>query len=57
MANEEFEKLESEMKEAFHRYNKGLPRLAKRAKSRSKLYLHEPKALWGDLRRFWGCVK
>ena len=57
MANEEFEKLESEMKEAFHRYNKGLPRLAKRARSRSKLYLHEPKALWGDLRRFWGWVK
>lgn len=57
MANEEFEKLESEMKEAFHRYNRDLSRLAKRAKSRSKLYLHEPKALWGDLRRFWGWVK
>lgn len=57
MDNEEFEKLEFEMKEAFHKYNMGFSKLAKRAKSRSKLYLHEPKALWGDLKKCWGLVR
>ena len=57
MDNEEFEKLELEMKTAFHKYNMGFSRLAKRAMSRSKLYLHEPKALLGDLKKFCGLVR
>jgi radical SAM superfamily enzyme YgiQ (UPF0313 family) len=55
MSNEELEELESEMKRAFHRYNKGFVRLAKRAKSRNKLYLHDPRMLWGDIKKlcYW----
>lgn len=51
MYNEEFEKLEAEMKGEFHKYNKGLARLIKRVKSRSKLYLNKPKAFWADLKK------
>jgi anaerobic magnesium-protoporphyrin IX monomethyl ester cyclase len=51
MSNEEFEKLESEIKEAFHRYNKGLKRLAKRAISRRNIYINAPKMLWGDFKK------
>ncbi|MBU1367692.1 MAG: radical SAM protein, partial [Candidatus Omnitrophica bacterium] len=57
MDNREFERLELEMKKAFHKYNMGFSRLAKRAKARSNLYLHEPRILWSDLRKFWGWVK
>lgn len=53
MGNEELEKLESEMKGAFHKYNMGFVRLAKRAKSRSKLYLHEPRMFCGDRHSHW----
>ena len=52
MSNEEFEQLEVEMKKAFHKYNRGLPRLTKRARSRSKLYLHEPGILLSDFKKF-----
>lgn len=52
MSNEELEKLEFEMKRAFHKYNMGFVRLARRAKSRSKLYLHEPRMFWGDIKKF-----
>lgn len=52
MANEEFEKLESGMKEAFHRYNKGLSRLAKRAISRTNIYINDPKMLWDDFKKY-----
>lgn len=57
MGNEELEKLESEMKRAFHKYNMGFVRLVKRAKSRSKLYLHEPKMFWGDIKKFWSWLR
>lgn len=55
MSNKELEKLESEMKKAFHKYNRGFVRLAKRAKSRNKLYLHDPRMLWGDVKKlcYW----
>ena len=56
MDNKEFEELEFEIKKAFHKYNKGFTRLLSRARSRSKLYLYEPKILWDDLRKFWGWV-
>ncbi len=51
---EEFEKLEYEIKEAFHKYNKGFSRLLRRAMSRNRLYLNDPGILWDDLRKFWG---
>lgn len=57
MGNEEFEKLESEMKRAFHKYNMGFTRLAKRAKSRSKLYLHEPRMFCSDIKKFWSWLR
>ncbi len=57
MGNKEFGKLESEMKRAFHKYNMGFIRLAKRAKSRSKLYLHEPRMFCGDIKKFWSWLR
>lgn len=56
MSGEEFEKLEFEMKEAFYKYNRGLLRLAKRANSRSKLYLQTPKTLVDDFKKFLSWV-
>ena len=52
MSNEEFERLEYEIKDAFHKYNKGVIRLLKRAKSRSNLYMSSPQMLWNDFKRF-----
>lgn len=52
MNNEEFEKLEFEMKKAFHKYNMGFSRLARRAISRSNIYLNEPKMLLNDFKKF-----
>ncbi len=52
MSDEEFQKLEEDIKEAFHRYNMGLPRLIKRVRARSKIYLREPKTLFGDIKKF-----
>jgi len=57
MSSEEFEHLESQMKRAFHRYNMGLGRLAKRAASRSKVYLHKPGIFFGDVIRFWNWLR
>jgi len=52
MGNGEFEKIEEELKEKFHKYNAGIPRLAKRAKARGSLYAREPKILWSDFKKF-----
>src|SRR3989338_924891 len=52
ISNEEFVKIEREMKNFFHNYNKGLPRLLKRVKSRSSLYRHSPKTLFEDFKKF-----
>jgi hypothetical protein len=49
---EAFEQLESEMKAAFHAYNKGLPRLLKRAISRFGLYRSQPAVLLDDVRKY-----
>jgi radical SAM superfamily enzyme YgiQ (UPF0313 family) len=51
MSNEEFKKLEFEMKNGFHKYNMGPLKLAKKAIARSKLYLYEPKVFLGDIKR------
>ena len=49
---EAFERVESEMKAGFHAYNKGLPRLLKRAKSRLGLYRSQPAVLLDDIRKY-----
>jgi radical SAM superfamily enzyme YgiQ (UPF0313 family) len=51
MDNKEFERLELKMKKAIHKYNMGFSRLAKRAKARSNLYLHEPRMLRSDIKK------
>ncbi len=56
MDNEAFERLEHEMKEAFHRYNRGFPRLWRRALSRNRIYLSDPRILLSDLRKFWSWI-
>lgn len=57
MEQEDFLKLEGEIKEAFHEYNKGIMRICERAKARSRIYLHNPKILLGDFQKFLGWVK
>lgn len=57
MGKEDFDLLEFEIKKAFHRYNAGFSRLAKRVKARGGLYLHQPGALVNDFRRFLAWVK
>lgn len=52
MDSEEFSRLEQEMKEAFHKYNRGVPRLVKRVKSRSRLYINQPMTLLDDIKKF-----
>ena len=52
MSREEFERLEYEIKEVFHKYNMGFPRLFKRVKSRNKLYISNPKVLFDDFKKF-----
>lgn len=52
MSDEEFRQIEQLMKDSFHKYNRGVTRIFKRAHARSALYLKEPKALLGDFKRF-----
>ena len=52
MSDEEFIKLEDEMKMEFHRYNMGLSRLIRKAISRSSIYMNDPKTLFDDFRKF-----
>ena len=52
LSNEEFKEIEDEIKEAFHKYNMGISRLVKRLRSRSRLYLREPKTILSDFRKF-----
>lgn len=56
MSNNEFEKLETEMKGAFHKHNMGFSKIAKRAISRSNIYINEPKMLWTDFKKFLSWV-
>jgi len=57
MSSEEFERLEAEMKEAFHRHNTGFSKIAKRVISRKDMYLSEPEMLWNDFKKFLSWVK
>jgi radical SAM superfamily enzyme YgiQ (UPF0313 family) len=52
----EFRQLEKELKDAFHSYNMGLPRLFRRAWARKGVYLKDPKILLGDIGKFLGWV-
>jgi radical SAM superfamily enzyme YgiQ (UPF0313 family) len=52
MSDEEFKEIESEIKESFHKYNMAVPRLVKRLKSRSRLYMRDPKSIWSDFKKF-----
>ena len=52
MPEDEFEQLEFQMKRAFHRYNRRISKLAKRAVARSRVYLHEPSIFFGDIKKF-----
>ncbi|MBN1804551.1 MAG: radical SAM protein [Sedimentisphaerales bacterium] len=56
MTNNEFEQLETEMKNKFHKYNMGFSKLLKRARSRSRIYISEPKALCSDFKKFLSWV-
>jgi anaerobic magnesium-protoporphyrin IX monomethyl ester cyclase len=51
MSNARFEQLESEIKQQFDKYNKGFIRIAKRARSRSNLYLHNPFVIFNDMKK------
>jgi radical SAM superfamily enzyme YgiQ (UPF0313 family) len=57
MDNEEFENIRYEITEAVHKYNRGIRRLAKKAKSRFKIYLNEPNMLWTDSRKFYSWIR
>lgn len=52
MDQEAFQAVELEIKAKCHRYNKGLPRLLKRAKSRADLYWAHPTLLLADFRKY-----
>ena len=51
MSGKEFDALEKEMKEEFHKYNRGISKLTKRARSRSKIYMHDPKVILSDFKK------
>ncbi len=52
MTESELREIEDYMKNSFRKYNRGIPRILKRAKARSSLYLSEPTALFGDFQKF-----
>lgn len=52
MTEEEFRQIEKYMKSSFHKYNRGVARILKRAKARSILYRKEPAVLFGDFKKF-----
>jgi anaerobic magnesium-protoporphyrin IX monomethyl ester cyclase len=51
MSNARLEQLEFEIKQQFDKYNKGFVRIAKRARSRSNLYLHNPFVILSDMKK------
>ena len=52
MSNDEFRGMEAFMKRRFHRHNCRLSGILKRGKARGALYLKNPLALAGDIRKF-----
>jgi hypothetical protein len=49
---ERFVQLEREIKDRVYRYNRRPLRLAKMARARSRVYCHDPKILWTDVKKF-----
>lgn len=49
---EQFERLEQEMKDRFHDYNKGLRRILSRARTRTIQYTRSPRVLFGDFKKY-----
>jgi radical SAM superfamily enzyme YgiQ (UPF0313 family) len=57
MSYEDFITLENEVKKAFHDYNKGVMRIFERARSRSNVYLHNPRIFFNDIEKFLGWIR
>ncbi|MCF6157864.1 MAG: radical SAM protein [wastewater metagenome] len=57
MSHEDFATLEKEVKNAFHRYNRGFLRILKRVKARSRVYVSMPGVLFNDVNKFLGWLK
>ncbi len=57
MNREDFITLENEVKDAFHNYNKGVMRIFERARSRSNVYLHNPRIFFNDIKKFLGWIR
>jgi hypothetical protein len=49
---EQFQRMEREMKGRLHAYNRGFGRLLKKAQSRARLYRGEPALLLTDFRKY-----
>ncbi|MFO0795646.1 MAG: hypothetical protein U0586_16465 [Candidatus Brocadiaceae bacterium] len=56
MSHDDFVKIEMQVKDAFHTYNKGVGRIFERAKARSSVYFHNPGILLGDVKKFLGWI-
>lgn len=56
MDNEEFERIEEDMKRQFHKFNRRPRKIFKRVKSRGRSYMVNPLAAWGDFRKFLSWV-
>ncbi len=57
MDYEDFITLESEIKKAFHDYNKGVMRILERAKARSNVYVRNPRIFFNDIEKFLGWIR
>lgn len=57
MNQEDFITMENEVKGAFHNYNKGVMRIFERARSRSNVYLHNPRIFFNDIKKFLGWIR
>jgi anaerobic magnesium-protoporphyrin IX monomethyl ester cyclase len=49
---EQFDRLEREMKDRFHEYNKGFRRILSRARARTIQYTRSPRVLYADFRKY-----
>ena len=56
MSHDDFVKIEMQVKEVFHTYNKGVGRIFERAKARSSVYFHNPGILLADVKKFLGWI-
>jgi hypothetical protein len=52
MPDEDFARVEAEIKKEFYNYNLSFSRLARRALSRTKVYINRPSILLTDLKKF-----